>query len=230
MIVQPKRVTWQRWLNLRKSPYSLLRSIEYEMIQGIKLQGNILDLGGGAKSSYNSIFKVEGDLFSVNIDSSMHPTVFGDLNQVLPFAAGAFDCIISLNTFEHIYHDEVTISESLRVLRPGGKFYFVIPFLFYIHASPGDYHRHTAFWWKDFLLQSGIKPESLTIEPLVWDALTSVISLYEHRRITRMFRKIFMLYAVIKQANIRKLVREPGLDGAYNSNYPLGYFIFGQKP
>ena len=50
----------------------------------------------------------------------------GDALQ-LPFADGAFDCVVAAEVLEHIPDDEVAIAELARVLRPGGTMAVTVP-------------------------------------------------------------------------------------------------------
>ncbi len=173
----PRRRTLARWHRLALSQHSLLRTLEYEAIAGLRLRGLTLDVGGGNKNTYHNLLHIEGRIETINIDPSVAPTHVLDLNEPLPLSDGTYDNVISLNTFEHILDDRMAISESLRVLRPGGEFHFLVPFLFKVHGAPFDYHRHTAQWWERFLIGLGVRPEELCIEPLVWDARSTAHSL-----------------------------------------------------
>lgn len=44
----------------------------------------------------------------------------------LPFAAGAFDAVVACLVFEHIVEVDAALSEVARVLRPGGRFLFLL--------------------------------------------------------------------------------------------------------
>jgi SAM-dependent methyltransferase len=55
--------------------------------------------------------------------------VVADLER-LPFADGSFDAVISLWVFEHVRLPDVVFSEIRRVLKPGGKLFFVTPYAF----------------------------------------------------------------------------------------------------
>src|SRR6185295_17391860 len=55
------------WARIR-SPNSLWRTLLYETLSGLTLNGRVLDVGGGTrKSSYLSLLRVEGQLDSLNI-------------------------------------------------------------------------------------------------------------------------------------------------------------------
>jgi demethylmenaquinone methyltransferase/2-methoxy-6-polyprenyl-1,4-benzoquinol methylase len=43
------------------------------------------------------------------------------LAEHLPFADGAFDRIVMVDTFHHLHDQHVAAKETLRVLRPGGR-------------------------------------------------------------------------------------------------------------
>lgn len=44
----------------------------------------------------------------------------------LPFASGAFDCVVACLVFEHIEAVDMAIAEVARVLEPGGRFLFFL--------------------------------------------------------------------------------------------------------
>jgi hypothetical protein len=103
--------------------------------------------------------------------------------------------------------------------------------LYRVHGSPHDYHRHTAAWWVDFLLALGLSPETLKVEPLVWDPLSSAFSLVEFRfgRWRGIIKRFAMLVAVLLCA------RWPGRESLsaphshYYAEYALGYYIYGVR-
>lgn len=56
-----------------------------------------------------------------------------DLHQgdasAMPFRDASFDIAVSYGSLEHVVTPEVGVAETARVLRPGGRFYFMIPTL-----------------------------------------------------------------------------------------------------
>jgi len=231
MILPPRRATWRRWLRLSTAQYSVLRGLEYEQIEGLRLRGRTLDIGGGQRNSYYHLLKIESTIDSVNIDPAMKPTILADLNDPLPLASASYDNAISLNTLEHIRNDTLAISEMVRVLKPGGQLHIMVPFLYRVHGSPNDYHRHVASWWVDFLLSLGLSPETLTVEPLVWDPMSSAFSLVEFQlgRLRGILKRFAMLAAVLSHA--RRSGQEHLLApySQYYAEYALGYYIHGIK-
>lgn len=230
MILPPKRATFSRYLRLSNTRYSLLRSLQYERIEGLLLRGRTLDVGGGARNSYYSLLRVEGTIDSVNIDPKIQPTLIADLNEPLPIASDSYDNIISLNTFEHIKNDTLAIAEAIRVLRPGGGYHIVVPFMYRVHASPSDFHRHTSFWWESYLRSLGVDETTLTVEPLLWSPISSAFSLVEFRGLRGLRKKAVMLRTVLSHARWSGQERLPAgrLSEVY-SEFALGYYIHGTK-
>jgi SAM-dependent methyltransferase len=240
MILNPKRLSWKLYFRLIKSQYSMLRTLEYERIRGITLAGLTLDLGGGKINSYINLFKIKGKVESVNINPEMQPTFLADLNEKLPIPDNSYDNIISLNTLEHIYKDEFVIYEIYRILKPGGKIIIVVPFLYRVHTSPSDFHRHTAYWWDRVLVSTGFEKNSIKIDPLIWDILGPTFALSESwsvprfpsPNIIRSIRRAILTFVGVFYQSVRwgGYERFPSNIGILLRNYAVGYFIEAKKP
>ncbi|MEK7561035.1 MAG: glycosyltransferase [Patescibacteria group bacterium] len=222
--ILPKRLTIARLKYLSKSRNSLLRTLQYEVIEKVTLSGKTLDLGGGRRSDYIPLLRVIGSIESVNIDSSMQPTYIADLNQTLPLSAETFDNLISLNTFEHVFNDVLALREALRVLKHGGRFHILIPFLYKTHGSPNDFHRHTASWWEKQITENGGDPSALRIEPLVIDSLSSGMALSNFGG-RRWLRWLVLSIALLRQ---RRMLLDL-LVSYKNAESALGWYITGTK-
>ena len=207
-------------MNLIWSPYSLLRTMEYEILERADLHGLVLDAGGGTtQSSYLSLLRVNGQVESVNIDPARRPTYVADLNQPLPLEDDRYDTVISLNTLEHVHRDVFALSELARVLKPGGRMLLFVPFLYRIHGSPSDYHRHSAPWWETTLTELGLTP---TIMPLGRGRYVAAYALAEPSRGKALFRTILFGLDYLDR-RLRPATRTRDAD------YPLGYVIDGRK-
>ncbi|MEM9280771.1 MAG: methyltransferase domain-containing protein [Verrucomicrobiota bacterium] len=208
----------KRW-ELFRSGTSVLRFLEYRAIRGVALKGAILDLGGGKRMDYHSIFDVDGDIDSVNFSEAVEPTYLADLNEPLPIENDRYDTCISLNCFEHIYRDELACSEMMRVLRAGGEFHVLVPFLYRVHGSPEDYHRLTESCWQKRFLELGAESETLEIEALGMDPVVGGWSLIEAATPgVRVFRCLALLMGFVFF-----LKRNEWRD------FALGYYIRGKK-
>ena len=225
-LLRPRARTFRRWRSIARSRLSLLRSLEYEAIRGLRLRGHTLDIGGGTKTGYVDLLRVDGRLTTVNLDAGIGPAVRADLDDGLPFRDGSFDNVISLNTFEHVWRDERALSEAVRVLKPGGSLHLLVPFMYQVHASPSDYTRRTCFWWQQALAALGIPEAGVTVEPLVWDRLASAYSLTGQGPLGVFLKRFVLLAGVI--AGVADRGRErmpPGAAAASAVAVALGYYI-----
>ncbi|OGS34446.1 MAG: hypothetical protein A2293_15275 [Elusimicrobia bacterium RIFOXYB2_FULL_49_7] len=221
-IAPPKAPTIDRLMHLSSSAFSLLRALQYEQIKGIKLSGKTLDVGGGQYNTYYDLLNIDGDIESVNIDEKYKPTIIADLNNPLSVSSETYDNVLCFNTLEHIYKDSLAVKEMLRILKSGGTFYITVPFLFKIHGSPHDYHRHTHSWWQALMTDCGIKEYNLVIKPLVWGTCSSAYSFTRFPRLQSIQKKCVMLIDwMLYKCGIAK-------PSDYMNN-ALGYFIYGTK-
>jgi len=230
MILAPRRATWPRYRRLANGRYSLLRSLEYEALEGIILHGRTLDLGGGRGANYYPRLRIDGVLESLNLGDSLQPTVRGDANSPWPFQAGVYDNVISLNTLEHLKNDVSALVEAARVLKPGGQLHVIVPFLYRVHGSPSDFHRHTGYWWQETLETLGLSTGSIVVEPLTWDPFSSGYALVEFnfRQLRGITKRLVMLAGVLRQSRWSG-ERVPDSHSLGYQEFALGYYVRGEK-
>lgn len=83
------------------------------------------------------------------------PDIFADA-ALLPFRDAAFDAVICLEVLEHVAQPDRVLAEIARVLKPGGKVWFSMPFLYPIHDAPYDYQRLTEHGWRRDISRCGL--------------------------------------------------------------------------
>ncbi len=94
-----------------------------------------LNLGAGFRSSPDGFFSVDRDRFpGVQVQA--------DLAR-LPFRDQSVDGILCEMVLEHVLEADAARAEMGRVLRPGGRLFLALPFLWPFHGSPSDYRRWT---------------------------------------------------------------------------------------
>lgn len=117
----------------------------------------VIDIGGGLRvdgSRNNRIDKSRQWLWKyiekveykiLDPVSDYNPDIVGDIHN-LPFADSSQEAIFCLAVLEHVENPIKAVSEMYRVLKPGGKIFIYVPFLYYYHAHEGyygDYWRFT---------------------------------------------------------------------------------------
>ncbi len=117
-----------------------------ESVEEIARESVVLDLGTTSKfrkelAPFRSCFG--GNYFSLDYKPSL---AFGsdnvDLNAsiyALPLGDGSVGAVLCISVFEHLYDPFQAANELLRILKPGGKALFTIPFIYGEHAKGGDY-------------------------------------------------------------------------------------------
>ncbi|HXD87053.1 MAG TPA: class I SAM-dependent methyltransferase [Urbifossiella sp.] len=110
---------------------------EAEAIIGRFSDGFILDCGAGYRADYLDNV--------VNFEICDYPsTDVRGVGERLPFHTGAFDAVFSFSVLEHVRDPFACAKELVRVLKPGGQLYCVVPFLQPFHAYPHHYYNMTA--------------------------------------------------------------------------------------
>jgi SAM-dependent methyltransferase len=98
--------------------------------------GLILDCGAGLKGRlYPNV---------INLEIMDYPsTDIRAFNESLPFATGTFDAVFTLATLEHVRDPFAAGAEIMRVLKPGGIVYSMVPLLVPYHGYPNHYYNMT---------------------------------------------------------------------------------------
>lgn len=116
------------------------------------LQGNLVDIGCG-KMPYKEYILNNSQVnnyVGLDIESAIEyakdvkPDFTWD-GVSMPFGNNSFDCAFGTEVLEHCPDTEMILSEVYRVLKPGGVFFFTVPFLWNLHEVPHDEYRFTPF-------------------------------------------------------------------------------------
>ena len=123
---------------------TILRKAEHRALSNIELGGKVVDLGGDVRSDYLAIIKGKRDLTVVNMDPKTKPDVIADLEEQLPLPNGSYDGALLINVLEHVYRYRELLTETARILKPGGTVLIVVPYMLPYHPSPRDFHRFSS--------------------------------------------------------------------------------------
>jgi SAM-dependent methyltransferase len=94
----------------------------------------VFNMGAGFRNSPEGFWALDRRATGVSL--------VGDL-AALPLGSGSVDGILCEMVLEHVEQAPQALREFARVLRPGGRMYLAVPFLWPYHASPHDYWRWT---------------------------------------------------------------------------------------
>lgn len=130
-----------------------------------RAKGRALDVGCADRSIGSVLGSLESYLGmdypgTANALYGTRPDVYGDASR-LPFADGAFDCVLLLDVLEHVDMPEAALAEAARVLRPGGDLLLTIPFAYPLHDLPHDFQRFTQVGLRRRLDAAGLRVEEL---------------------------------------------------------------------
>ncbi len=124
--------------------------------------GKLLDVGCGKMPykeyilSHSAVNKYVGlDIDSAFIyDENCTPDYIWD-GKEMPFQNNFFNCVLATEVLEHCPDPEIVLKEVCRVIKPGGTFFFTVPFLWNLHEVPNDQYRYTPFSLERHLKNSG---------------------------------------------------------------------------
>ena len=159
-----------------KISYSNLESyiIRNEIFKAISnkrndFKGQVLDSGCGSMPYRDFILENKKVINYIGLDIDTGLTYGNTKADVLwdgstmPFEDNSFDVVISTEVLEHVPDPDHYLLEVKRVLKPGGTFFFTIPFLMSLHEVPHDYYRYTPYalemiFKRTGFVNSNIKP------------------------------------------------------------------------
>lgn len=140
----------------------------------------LIDLGAGALH-FKELF-LRFDYVGVDFMEYPHVSIVADLTKDFPIPDDSADLAVASNTLEHIPNTSHFLSQTKRILKPGGRLIGTIPFLMPIHQAPYDFNRYTSFQLRRLLEEAGFHDIEVvplggqidvynTIELKVFDAL-----------------------------------------------------------
>jgi SAM-dependent methyltransferase len=89
-----------------------------------------------------------------------------DATQPMPFSNDSFDAVTALDVIEHTHDDLAVLTDSYRVLKPGGHMIITVPALMWLWSHNDDINAHvrryTAAELKQKLAQTGFQVRRVT--------------------------------------------------------------------
>ena len=81
---------------------TITRTLMNQIIEYIKINGDVIDIGGGELSNYRKYLK-KCNYQSINIDKKIKPNFLIKENEKFPIISNTFDICLMFNLLEHVY-------------------------------------------------------------------------------------------------------------------------------
>lgn len=190
-------------------------------------KGRLADLGCGDVPLYGIYLDYVSDVFCVDWPGSTHGAVyvdlFADLNEPLALEQESFDTVIASDVIEHLHTPQALFDSAARALRPGGKLIIGVPFFYWLHETPHDYHRYTRFALERMTMKAGLS----TIELSSYGGVTDVLSDLATKAVASrpwIANSVYWLTALM-----RALPPVKKLGFATRESMPMGYLLVAEK-
>jgi SAM-dependent methyltransferase len=193
-------------------------------------RGRLLDLGCG----HVPYLEIYSGLVEENVcldwENSFHKSPFLDLtanlNSPIPLPDDSFDTVLVTDVLEHISEPHLLVREIGRLLRNNGKAIIGVPFLYWLHEEPFDYHRYTGYGLKHLCEQAGLQVVSQETyggaPEVLMDTLGKTLTFVPG--FSALVRPYFWLCLLVERLHLIRKVSK-----ATASALPLGYCVVAQK-
>lgn len=173
-----------RWYSVFINPFFIIRFNLYKSLAAMAKQldgGKLIDFGCGAKP-YRSLFNVK-EYIGVDIENPGHShhteqvDIFYD-GRTLPFEPNTFDHLLCSEVMEHVFEPDAILKELNRVLKPGARGLFSVPFVWNEHELPYDYGRYTEGGFTYLLQKHGFEVKEVVRTTHFTQVLAQLTLLY----------------------------------------------------
>ena len=106
-----------------------------------RLDGGIVEIGAVKSHNYAGFAKNPDDYRLANMIRE-DGYIYMDVMRI-DLADDTIDNYSAVSVLEHVTDRGLAMAEMYRTLKPGGRVFITIPFLFPVHGSPDDYVRYT---------------------------------------------------------------------------------------
>jgi SAM-dependent methyltransferase len=203
----------------------------YERAIRAHARGRLLDMGCGHVPLFGVYRDLVEETICIDWANTLHPSIHldfvVDLGGKLPFEDGSFDTILLTDVLEHLAEPARAMCEAARILRLDGKLIIGVPFFYWVHEEPHDYHRYTEFALQRMCRLSGLTVVELQAYgglPEILCDLTAKGLECLPRPLPALLRPLHVAAALLDATwPIRKLSEHS------KPSFPLGYVLVAEK-
>jgi len=193
LIAQQNKNSNDKYLNISLTPenmdlFYVRASIKTAIESNLhNFKGIFLDVGCG-EMPYREYLINNSEItqyIGLDIDNPAYqkkikPDLYWD-GKFINLCDNSVDCAFATEVFEHLPEIETVLTEIYRVIKPEGRIFFTLPFLWPLHDVPNDEYRYTPYSLRRYLNRAGFV--NIDINPLGgWNAsLAQMIGLWINR-------------------------------------------------
>ena len=153
-----------------------------------------------------------------------------------PLKDDCLDAVLSTSVVEHLRYPAKFFEAAFRVIKPGGKLFVHVPFVYCEHEIPFDFQRPTRYglerWFSDAgFTEVGIEPGTSSTETATYFLCTSIREDIYDRSENRIIRKLLYGLTYLPSRILRKWLKYLIDRGPHaNTIFPTGWLAIGTKP
>lgn len=198
----------------------------YEKIISEHVTGILLDLGCGTVPYYKVYEEIVEEIICIDWENSHHKNIHldytADLNKGIPLGDSSVDTILLTDVLEHISKPHILMKEISRVLSANGKLILGVPFMYWLHEDPFDFHRYTKYRLKELCDENNLRV--LCLEEL-GGPLTIIGDIIAKNIPSTFFAKIFQKTMLL----FLKTGIGEKIENKNKEKFPISYRLVAQK-
>ena len=198
-----ERLTAEHLVSKSNQHYIVTHFIVNDIKENIQkfAKGKLLDVGCGNKPYKEMVMSAVNEYIGCDVIQSSQKVVdvVCPANQ-LAFESGTFDTVFSTQVIEHVADHQGMVSESYRVLKPGGYAIYTAPCSWELHEEPYDFFRFTKYGLKEIFEKNGFQVVQIKANGGKWAAIFQlwINVLYSTRKYKTMRSSIIKLLFISK--------------------------------
>jgi SAM-dependent methyltransferase len=168
-----------------------------------KISGSMLDVGA-LNPRYNHLFKASVTSVDIIVNEKLGVR-YGDIEKGLAFDDEVFDSVICIEVLEYLDNYQDAIAEIYRLLKPGGKAFISVPFMYRDHTDNIRFtEKMLTAKLNKFQSISGIRIGNGYI--IVWDILKKKIFGIRFKLLRYVFFVLLLPYlGLLKLLNVHRI-------------------------